>query len=167
MSAKKIIFDRGAGKHDRLLIENHKQKKMKRIMLVCAIAMFAVSCNKNQKTVKELDGSWEVTSIKYIDEDGTVEEDMEEDVNLTFTFDNCKLKKDEYCTVRIDESYDGFLDSYTNVYRVTDDGETLEIKETATETYVEDFEIKELSKDVLKISDTEDGETFEITFKKK
>ena len=40
-----------------------KDKKMKKIIMIAAIALLAVACNKNQAAVKKLDGTWKITSF--------------------------------------------------------------------------------------------------------
>lgn len=140
--------------------------KMKRLLLVCAVGLIAVACNKNQKAVKKLDGVWEVTSIKYT-EDGTTEEGLIDGYSATLTFDGCKLKKDEFCGLTTVTSFGGDTETDTQVYRVVDDGETLETKENATSTSIDRLEIVELDKENLKLKEIEDDEIVEITLKKK
>ena len=92
-------------------------KKNLLVMLSFAFVLLAVSCNKNQKAVKNLDGSWNLTF-----QDG---EKVEEDDKLIYTFDNCKLKKDEYCTLTIEDNES----KETASYKVDDDGETLVLRD--------------------------------------
>ena len=100
-------------------------KKNLLVMLSFAFVLLAVSCNKNQKAVKNLDGSWNLTF-----QDG---EKVEEDDKLIYTFDNCKLKKDEYCTLTIEDNES----KETASYKVDDDGETLVLRDEYDGTAVE------------------------------
>ena len=92
---------------------------MKKITLVMSVLLVLVltSCNKDQKAVKTLGGSWEEVSI-----DGTAVEDADKGV---YKFEDCKLKTEEYCTATYTDS-DGDSQSYT--YKVEDKGERLVFK---------------------------------------
>ena len=57
----------------------------------------------------------------------------EEDDKLIYTFDNCKLKKDEYCTLTIEDNES----KETASYKVDDDGETLVLRDEYDGTAVE------------------------------
>ncbi len=115
----------------------------KGLFLITAVALLVfASCNKNQKAVKTLDGSWELVST-----DGVAVTDPD-DVT-TVTYSNCKLKKDEYCEVTTKDS-DG---TETAMYKVEDDGETLIYKVTESGISIElKSTIDELTDDKLVIT---------------
>mgnify|MGYP007077387048 CR=1 FL=1 len=89
---------------------------MKKIVFVslALIALVVVSCNKDQKAVKELEGTWEISK-----QDGQTVADSNK---FTIKFEACKLKKDEWCSYT-QTSNDGY--SYSSDYKVIDDGTTL------------------------------------------
>ncbi|MFD1552069.1 hypothetical protein DNU06_00775 [Putridiphycobacter roseus] len=91
-------------------------KKTLIVMMSFAFVFTIASCNKNQKAVKNLDGSWKLVKVNG--------EAVEEDEAATYDFDNCKLKSEEYCDLTITE--DGSVETAT--YKVTDDGEKLVLR---------------------------------------
>ena len=128
---------------------------MKKILMIAAIALLAVACNKNQKAVKKLDGSWEQTSFKIF-YSGTSFElvGTEGFPTTTYTFENCKLKDDEFCNGTITQANESGSVTDAILYRVTDDGTTLEYKDDTSSDTVEKITIEELSKEeaTLKIA---------------
>ena len=62
-------------------------KKTKLVLL--AVAVIFAFCSKNQKVVKQLDGTWKITSMK---ENGVEQPDsLYKDV--TYKFEKCRVKK--------------------------------------------------------------------------
>ena len=126
-----------------------KDKKMKKIIMIAAIALLAVACNKNQAAVKKLDGTWKITSLNS-EFDGT----QIEAIGLilesgSMTFDGCKLKDDEFCTMtttlKASALLGGATETDTYLYAVTDDGTKLQQKEDASSTTINVIEIVELT----------------------
>ncbi|WP_027419043.1 hypothetical protein [Crocinitomix catalasitica] len=107
------------------------------LILPFALILIVAACNKDQKAVKTLDGSWELVKV-----DG---EAIEAEDEVTYTFDNCKLRKEEYCNVTMTDAES----TITEEYKIEDDGETLVIKT--------DFEGAsfELSSKILDLTDTD------------
>lgn len=138
---------------------------MKKLLLIATIAIAIVSCDKNQKSVKTLDGNWNVTSIKFT-EDGVSEEFLEPGSTFKLSFDGCKLEDDEYCVMTSTSSYGGMSETESSVYRVTGEGTKLEIKDSLTSSTSEIIEIVELDKENLKLKQVDGTETKEITAKK-
>ncbi len=100
-----------------LCIKKQIMKKNLLLIFPLALVLFvAASCNKDQKAVKTLTGSWELVS-----QDG---EAVPAEESLTYTFDDCKLKNDEYCNLTIEDADTTEMASY----KVTDDGETLVLR---------------------------------------
>jgi hypothetical protein len=112
-----------------------------------------------------LDGNWNVTSIKFT-EDGVSEEFLEPGFTFKLSFDGCKLKDDEYCVMTSTSSYGGMSETESSVYRVTEEGTKLEIKDSLTSSTSEIIEIVELDKENLKLKQVDGTETTEITAKK-
>jgi len=138
---------------------------MKKVLLIATITISIFSCDKNQKSVKTLDGNWNVTSIKYT-EDGVSEEYVESGSTFKMSFDGCKLKDDEYCVMTSTSTYGAISEIESSVYRVTADGTKLEIKDSLTSSSSEIIEIVELDKENLKLKQVDGTETTEITAKK-
>jgi len=128
--------------------------------MIVAIALLAVACNKDQAAVKKLDGTWKVTSMKSTSAAlGELEL-----IGLFFTsaqivFDGCKLKTDEFCTVTSTTVASALLGGGTEVetdlYRVTNDGETIEMKDDASSSTINSMKINELTSSTCKFTQTE------------
>ncbi len=126
------------------------------IFLVTVMLIALTSCNKNQKAVKVLDGSWELIKIN---DNAIVAEDGE-----TVTFSSCKLKKEEFCSV-VTKFADGDVDN--GEYKVGDDGETLIVKDIIGTLTVElKAVINELSNDKLVYTIDFLGDTDKYEYKK-
>lgn len=135
---------------------------MKKILFIAIIALVAVSCNKNQSAVKKLSGKWEATKFASTDSTGTTI-DLIGLINVTYEFDNCKLKNDEYCNLTTTQTANVFgvstSTTQTDTYRVTDDGVTLEVKNDSTTNSIT---IVELTKKNFKLKQVENNTTLEI-----
>lgn len=123
---------------------------MKRILMIAAIALIAVACNKNQAAVKKLDGTWNITSMT-----STVDGLQIELIGLaiesgTMSFEGCKLKDDEFCnmtvTLKASALFGGLSSTDTYLYAVTDDGTKLQQKEDLSSTTINLIEIIELTR---------------------
>ncbi|MFD1552068.1 hypothetical protein DNU06_00780 [Putridiphycobacter roseus] len=128
------------------------------LMLLIAIAMVSVACNKDQNAVKKLDGKWLVKTI-----DGSV---VGDDEAFTIRFDNCKLKKDEYCT-----AYQAAVNDTTAfdlTYKVQSEGTVLILRVEDEDGEFEDISntIDELSKDELILTQTAFGTASKYVFEK-
>jgi hypothetical protein len=145
---------------------------MKQIVMIAVIALIAVSCNKNQKAVKKLDGSWNATEFTVTTTGITIDAfALDLFTSLNYSFDGCKLKKDEFCNVTITIVADGETDTDIGLYTVIDDGVTLQIQDDATAADNINMEIIELSNSTLKLKQiedegTEDELTLNLTFEK-
>ncbi|MFT5821775.1 MAG: hypothetical protein ACI8ZM_003031 [Crocinitomix sp.] len=141
---------------------------MKRFFLLSVIALLLVACNKNQKVVKQLDGKWNITSYVYTWDGETVDVLAEEEgYALSWDFNNCKLKDDEFCTIIWTEVYDGIADSFVLEYRVEGNGTSLELRDLDYPSELIYFKIVEQSKVALTImTDDGDGDNTTITLEK-
>lgn len=135
-----------------------KMKKAKYLLLSLSL-LFVLSCSKDMKVVKQLDGSWKVTSVT----DNGVSVPPAQFENWTYIFTKCKVKKEE-CDGTATEG----IFTLPFKYKVSDKGEKLTItldilgdKETIV------YDIEEHSKTNLKISTVENGEKTVMTLEKK
>ena len=128
---------------------------MKKIFMIALIAVAAISCNKDQKAVKKLDGEWKAT--KFIDADEPTL-NIAALVDFRVTFNECKLKDDEYCTMTTQVTFGAETDTDVSLFKVSGDGAIMEFKDTDGST--ETFEITELSKSEFKM--TSNGDIYEF-----
>ena len=114
--------------------------KTKFLFVLFIGAMTFVSCNKDQKAVKKLSGSWEEVSI-----DGTPVPEDEKGVTV---YNDCKLKNDEYCTGTYTDS-EGNSEAFE--YKVTGDGSVLtqKVEDPEFGTFEFPLTITELTNDKL------------------
>lgn len=142
---------------------------MKKIIIIASIALLAVACNKNQRAVNKLDGSWKAT--KWIASDGYTSADIiatGDLVEASMTFSSCKLKKDEWCTMTSTFTLEGEPTiSASQLYRVSVDGSRLETKENSAAIAVTNHEILEITGKKLKIKHIDIDGSFEATFEQK
>ncbi len=137
--------------------ENLKTIKMKKILMIAAIALLAVACNKNQSAVKKLDGTWTATEYKVSDDGVTVDWLAEGFINsVTMSFEACKLKDDEFCNVTTTINTDFGDATEADIYRVSNDGTTLEVKDDLSSTTINSSEIVDLSGSYLELKQTDD-----------
>jgi hypothetical protein len=114
-------------------------KKLKFIGIFIMLAVFT-SCNKNQSAIRKLDGDWQMVESTATNGQSSTTVTYTSQNASTYDFDDCKLKKDEYCNVSITQKIFGVSVSLNHQYRVTDDGKTLELKNgsyTSTMTIVD------------------------------
>ncbi len=147
---------------------------MKKFLMIAGVFVLATACNKNQQAVKKLDGTWEATKMEVtFDVFGTqlTIDLIDQGGSATMTFDGCKLKKDEWCTIS-STFYEPLTDTTTvsnDLYRVTGDGTVLETKESDTSSTVTLITIVDLTKTDLKVTWTDEdlGGPIEAELKKK
>ena len=141
---------------------------MKKFLFFSLLAILMIGCNKNQKVVKKIDGTWKVT--KYNETyDGITENALDpEDGVIEFVFDNCKLKEDEFCIVKWIQTYpDGEVDIEVMEYRVEANGTSLEFRYFEDPSSIMFSEITELTKDkMVFFTDYGNGESDELSFEK-
>jgi len=126
---------------------------MKNVLFLSTLMLlFAVAgCNKDQKVVKTLDGKWQLSKLN-----GNA---VPADEISQVTFSNCKLRKDEYCAVRVDiTSFVGENISISGDFRVLDKGETIETRFTFDgEIVITRLTMKDLTKTKFVWEYTSDG----------
>jgi len=130
---------------------------MKKILLIATFVFIAISCDKNQNTVKKLDGTWKATKFASTDSTG-VTIDLIGFVDISYQFDGCKLKNDEYCNMTTTTTTNLFGVSTTTTeldsFRVIDDGSTLEVKTGSSSITMT---ILELTNKSLKVKQVENN----------
>jgi hypothetical protein len=145
-----------------------KKLKMKKLLFVLTLGLAVVvsSCNKDQASVKKLEGSW--TATKFTTTDGGVTYDFLADGGAaSMTFEKCKLKTDEWCGCTSTSSWGGFSFTDTDmVYRVTGDGTKLETKDHADSTEIWSQTIVELTKDKVVLQDVDGTTTTDMEMSK-
>ena len=135
---------------------------MKKILLFTGCLCLLISCNKNQKVVKEIEGTWSQTGYIQIQENGDT-------IDLTgfgpatkWSFESCKLKKDEYCTITESVDYGGDIYAASFLYRIIHDGFRLELKAPSPGTISNIIDIEELNETTLILSEESDFDDVKI-----
>ncbi len=64
-------------------------KTLKLLFVATALSLVVFACNKNQKVVRQLNGEWKITEMKYNGDPV----DKSEYENTTYTFEKCKVSK--------------------------------------------------------------------------
>lgn len=141
---------------------------MKKILFFSIVALLLVGCDKSQNAVKKLDGEWKAITYIYTTGGSSVDILISEGIGLSVDFDNCKLKKDEFCKSTWVFSEAGETDDIEVVeYRVEGYGTSLELKYIDMETELALWDITELSKDKLVLENHSDsGTSLVITLEK-
>ncbi len=133
--------------------------KKTNLLLVAFMLIIVAACNKDQKVVKQLDGTWKVSSIVV---DGTPEPASSFDDD-TYTFNSCKVKKDD-CDGTI--TTDGMSIPFT--YNVSEKGKKFSMTMNFFGfSFSQTGDILEHSKDKFVFLFIEDGERTETTLVKK
>lgn len=136
---------------------------MKKLLFVACVVLVMVSCNKNQKAVKKLGGTWLVTKYEITDNNET-KDYIPLLKEMKLTFDNCKLKDNEYCIISSKEvALNGDVEEDSDVYTVKQDGTVLEI---GIDSNASTIKITELTKTNCVLDWTEDSLIAHIEMKK-
>jgi len=129
---------------------------MKKLLFFLSLTALIVACNKNQKAVKVLEGSWSADKMEvtYVVLGTSLTKDIVgEGGSAIFSFTRCKLKDVEWCDFSMD-IHDAVADTtyaYSGFFRVVSDGKLIETKETDS-TGFQVIGIDELTKSNLKIN---------------
>lgn len=136
---------------------------MKKILLIALITITAIACNKNQRAVKKLDGEWKVTKITYTEDNVS---ESETDIDMTLSFDNCKLKNNEYCSMTTTLTSDSDTYTESGFYKVTSDGTILILADDLNGSDSEAITIVELSSKKLILEQVDGNEKIQIELEK-
>lgn len=135
----------------------------KTLFILAAIMLITVSCDKNQKAVKMLNGVWTLTSTQVTNLETLVVNGIpaNEDNVQELDFDNCKLKNDEFCTVTSIITLDNDDPTYwVSVYKISEDGTKLEMGESKYDTELDEFEIISIDEESLVMTWVDEDEEF-------
>lgn len=138
---------------------------MKKFILVfVAVSMIVLSCSKDQKVVRTLEGEWEVTGMTY---DGDPA-DVEDYQNTTYTFEKCRVSKGpcdgKMTTIDPSKGEVSYNFTYSIAEKGTEISITLDIFGFQTTTV---SEIVESSKTKFVWVSTQDSVEVETTIEKK
>lgn len=132
-----------------------------------SILFVAVSCNKDQAAVNKLDGNWNATKAVMTESNlGFGIDLILLGGSLTFSFDDCKLKNDEWCHATSTLTFDGDTESETLLYRVSGDGTVLESKTSDTSAVITTISIIELNRKNCILKQVDGTVTLDITLAK-
>ena len=138
---------------------------MKHLLFITTLLTLATACNKNQSAVQKLNGNW--TAINYeVTENGSASDYLEIGLDFDFHFDNCKLQKNDYCQITTTISNNMTSDSDIKLYRVIDDGMTLEIKDPIVAENTITYSIDKISSQKVKLEKIESNSVTKITLRK-
>jgi hypothetical protein len=138
---------------------------MKRLIIITSLLILATACNKNQSAVQKLNGSWSATNYE-VTENGTTSDYLEIGLDFDFHFDNCKLQKNDYCQITTTVSNNLTSNSEIKLYRVINDGMTLEIKDPIITENIITYRIDKVSSQKVKLEKIESNSITQITLKK-
>lgn len=138
---------------------------MKRILFILSLALIIFSCNKNQKAVKTLDGTWKTNKYLVTTLAGTVDLFSVDGFAYTMTFDKCKLKDNDFCDLTVSKTSDGETITESLLFRVSDEGKVLETSQKGS-IFINKYEILELTKFKLVFNVVTEDMKIEITMKK-
>lgn len=138
---------------------------MKKFFVLALVVVGAVACNKDQAAVNKLEGSWKATEM-LVSDGGFAIDLIAFGGSFEMTFDGCKLKADEWCNVTTTSTFDGDTETDAGMYRVTDDGTTLETMDDVTSSLIRKITIVELTKTNMEVSWSEDGATIDAKLEK-
>jgi hypothetical protein len=145
---------------------NYIMKKTTSIALI-AITMLAVACSKDQSAVNKLDGNWSATKAVMTESGfGFAIDLIMFGGSVTFDFDGCKLKNDEWCTATSTLTFDGDSETETMIYRVSGDGTVLESKSSDTSAVINTISILELNRNNCVLKQVDGTVTLDLTLKK-
>ena len=138
---------------------------MKHLIIITSILIIVSACNKNQSVVQKLNGNWRATNYE-VTENGFTSDYLEIGLDFDFHFDNCKLKKNDYCQITTTISNNIASESDINLYRIIDDGKTLEIKDPIDSEHITIYTIDKVNNQKVKLEKYNNGSTTKITLKK-
>jgi hypothetical protein len=121
------------------------------------VLIILIACNKNQSSVRKLDGTWKITSYKvtYAGQDYQF---INPFYGIKFVFTKCKLKKDEYCDMSqiVTSTASGSVEETTTnyQYKVLDRGRVLELKENSKTSQIQIVSLSNSNFTFTQVTDT-------------
>lgn len=142
---------------------------MKKLIFALAVVSIVMACNKDQKAVRILDGKWQLEKQEYTENGITITVEANSSQSETLEFSKCKLKKDEFCDVKITTLEDNEITVSDYSYKVEDEGRELVLQGNFDGLLIsQSFEIEELTKKELVLEITyQDGSSNSATYEKR
>lgn len=123
---------------------------MKKIFLSIFVITILASCNKEQLSVDKLEGTWKLTDKKVYLDDVDQQDSSLAGMTVTYTFQSCDLKSDEFCDGNVHTMQDTMHSDAAMIYNFGDDGKTLVIDYDGNASTTNDrinAEVTKLTKD--------------------
>lgn len=137
---------------------------MKRVLfgLVLAVALIVASCSKDQRAVKDLEGTWNATSYKV---NGV--ETIGSGASLSMTFEKCKVKK-ENCPGSSTITFGSLSETDQFTYKIYEKATKLDIDMTdAADDDITGATITEVTDSRFAFNWTDaDGDTYDVVLTK-
>lgn len=112
------------------------------------LALGLIACNKDQRAVNRLEGTWNATKWE-VSQDGLTLDLIALGGSATVIFDQCDVSS-SWCDYTAYTSFLGESDTINSLYRVTNAGATLELKDS---TSTNSSEIVELTDSFFRLRD--------------
>ena len=140
---------------------------MKYILLFSIFLISLTACNKNQKATNKLDGEWKATKYIGTDINGNTGDFISYGYNIIFSFNECSLKDQGYCehsrTISLNNNPS---ETFSYSYKVTTEGNIIELNDISTSAELGTMVIHKLSKKNLIISEKFSSTSFQMEFEK-
>lgn len=139
---------------------------MRKILFLAFVAVAMVACNKNQRTVNKIEGAWKAKTFQISSGALTIDLLSVGDNSYEIEFDKCKLKNDEFCTYTETTKNDGEQTVLKGLYRITSEGEKIEMKDDFSSTTIRTLTIEYISRSEMEAKTTtelDDGSKAEVT----
>lgn len=136
---------------------------MKKFTFTLLTAVLVVSCNKDKKAIKEIDGQWKEIRSEIIAGEFVLESEIDPlYMGGDFYFYTCNSKKEAYCDLLIkyySEEDTAFVD-FPYEFIIKDKVDSLLIKEGVIDTaYVNRFKIESIGENDLVLRQEISGDT--------
>lgn len=136
---------------------------MKKFTFTLLTAVLVVSCNKDKKAIKEIDGQWKEIRSEIIAGESVLESEIDPlYMGGDFYFYTCNSEKEAYCDLLIkyySEEDTAFID-FPYEFIIKDKVDSLLIKEGVIDTaYVNRFKIESIGENDLVLRQEISGDT--------
>lgn len=138
------------------------------IIAVLPLVFLLGACSKDQRKVNKIEGTWKAISYEAETASGAVVDLVKEsDLSLTYDFDKCKVKSDEFCSLTVEYNYPGDP-TYTFFYsyRVVANGKWLEYGNYPKTNSFFAYRIKEFNNEELVLESDAEEDIRTISFVK-
>ena len=142
---------------------------MRKILVITAVILIAVSCDKDQRAVKKLDGRWDATKMLVGDEGGKSVDIIALGSTVEYVFDGCELVDNEFCDVSVSTTTLIGTDTLVPTeiiegkFKISGNGSIMTITDTEkTDSTYRTFEILELKKKTCSLKQTSGSGNIEV-----